>query len=79
MIVTRITLGFGVLLFGFICWLGLNGVAWAIELVITMLAVGFLIALGSNAFPPLRALPKFRRRDGREDELTETQKQDFET
>jgi hypothetical protein len=62
-IVTRLTLAFGVLVFGFVCWLALSGVGWAIEMVVTVLAVVALIALGSNAFPPLRALPKFRRRD----------------
>ena len=62
MIVTRITLGFGVVVFGFVCWLAVSGVGWAIEMVITILAVVALIAMGSNAFPPLRALPKFRNR-----------------
>lgn len=77
MIVTRITLGFGVMVFGFVCWLAVNGVGWAVEMVITVLAVVALIALGSNVFPPLRALPKFRRRDG-EEEVSEAQEQDLE-
>ena len=77
MIVTRITLAFGVLVFGFVGWLAVNGVGWAIEMVITVLAVVALIAFGSNVFPPLRALPKFRRRGG-EEENDESPKQDLE-
>jgi hypothetical protein len=63
-IVTRITLAFGALVFGLVCWLAISGVGWAIEMVITILALVALIAFGSNVFPPMRALPKFRRRSG---------------
>ena len=82
MIVTRITIGFGIVFFGFLCWLGINGVKQASVLVVSMLALGVLIALGSNAFPPLRALPKFKRRDGVSDDAgsdaDQTEKQDLE-
>ncbi len=79
MIVTRITIGFGIAFFGFLCWLGINGVKQASVLVVSMLALGVLIALGSNAFPPLRALPKFKRRDDAGSDADQTEKQDLET
>ena len=77
MIVTRITLAFGVLVFGLVCWMAVSGVGWAIEMVITVLAVVALIAFGSNVFPPMRALPKFRRRSGEPDDGP-SQQQDLE-
>jgi len=76
-IVTRITLAFGALVFGLVCWLAINGVGWAIEMVVTILALVALIAFGSNVFPPMRALPKFRRRSGEQTE-GQSEAQDLE-
>ncbi|MEI6700545.1 MAG: hypothetical protein WCL38_02170 [Actinomycetota bacterium] len=63
MIVTRITIIFGLLLSGFVVWMAFSGFQPAVEFLLSAGAVVVLIVAGSKAFPALRALPKFRRPD----------------
>ncbi len=72
MIVTRITIIFGLLLGGFVCWMAFNGFQPAIEFLLSAAAVVVLIVAGSKAFPALRALPKFRRPDLEQEEPSST-------